>query len=64
MKTTDLKALVEAVEAVRKEMHPDLSRGFLGAVIQAEEANPENDEAALRAIQAALEVALRTSGAS
>ena len=62
MQTNDLKDLLEAVEAIRKEIHADLDRGFLAAVVQAEEQNPEDDAEAIRAIQEALKAALAVRG--
>lgn len=64
MRTTDLADLLKAVESIRSEMHPDLNRSFLEAVIAAEEANPEDDDGAIQAIQAALNAALRNAGGS
>ena len=61
MRTTDLADLLKAVESIRAEMHPELDRGFLEAVIEAEEANPEDDVEAIRAIEAALSTALRAT---
>jgi hypothetical protein len=62
-RTTDLRELAAVVEQLRSELHPDLDASFLAAVIQAEEQNPEDDEGALRAIQAALRAALEARGA-
>jgi|HigsolmetaAR202D_1030399.scaffolds.fasta_scaffold01122_13 hypothetical protein len=62
MRTTDLSDLLKAVESIRSEMHPDLSRSFLEAVVAAEEANPEDDDGAMKAIEAALNAALRSDG--
>ena len=64
MRTTELKDLMDTVERIRHEIHPDLDGRFLEAVVRAEEANPEDDTEALRAIQAALKVALEAKGAS
>ena len=58
MRTTDLKDLTQAVELLRKELHPDLDPAFLEAVVRAEEENSEDDTEALRAIQAALQAVL------
>jgi protein-disulfide isomerase-like protein with CxxC motif len=63
MQTTDLHDLRAAVERIRKTQHPDLDSEFLDAVILAEDANPEDDAAAIRAIQAALKVVISESGA-
>ncbi len=62
MQTNDLRDLLEAVEAIRKEIHADLDGGFLAAVVQAEEQNPEDDAEAIRAIQEALKAALAVRG--
>ena len=62
MRTTDLKELAEAVERIRQKQHPDLDAAFLNAVIRAEDENPEDDAAALRAIQAALKTLLTSAG--
>ena len=62
MQTNDLKDLLEAVEAIRKETHADLDGGFLAAVVQAEEQNPEDDAEAIKAIQEALKTALAARG--
>lgn len=63
MRTTDLEELTKTVERIRQERHPDLDAGFLEAVVRAEEENPEDDNAALRAIQAALKAVLVAKGA-
>jgi hypothetical protein len=63
MPTTDLKDLTKTVELIRTELHPDLDAGFLEAVVSAEEANAEDDDEALRAIQAALKAVLLAKGA-
>lgn len=62
MRTTDLKDLINTVEALRKELHPDLDASFVEAVVQAEEQNSEDDAEALRAIQIALKAALAVKG--
>lgn len=54
MKKTDLSELVGVVENVRKELHPTLDADFLASVVRIEEMNPEDDDAAQRAIQQAL----------
>ncbi|NPU64717.1 hypothetical protein HL667_06900 [Bradyrhizobium sp. 83012] len=61
-RTTDLGELAAVVEQLRSELHPEINSDFLAAVIQAEEQNPDDDEGALRAIQAALRVALEARG--
>jgi hypothetical protein len=62
MKTTDLKDLLSTVEALRKELHPDLDASFVEAVVRAEEQNPEDDAEASRAVQTALKTALAAKG--
>jgi hypothetical protein len=62
MRTTDLKDLLTTVEALREELHPDLDTSFIEAVVRAEEQNPEDDDEALRAVRAALTVALAAKG--
>lgn len=62
MKTTDLKDLLNTVEALRKELHPDLDASFVEAVVRAEEQNPEDDAEASRAVQTALKTALAAKG--
>jgi hypothetical protein len=64
MRTTDLKDLIETVDLIRSELHPQLDARFLDAVIRAEEENPEDDAEALRAIQTALKAALEARGAN
>lgn len=54
MKKTDLDDLLNTVEAIRREMHPDLDAHFIKNVVAAEEQNPEDDAEALRAIEIAL----------
>lgn len=62
MQTTDLKELMETVEMLRQEIHPDLDPRFLRAVILAEESNPEDDFEAVRSIQLALTELLDAGG--
>lgn len=62
MQTTDLKDLIETVELLRKQLHPDLDAGFLRAVVRAEEENPEDDAEAVRSIQLALKEVLAAEG--
>jgi hypothetical protein len=62
MRTNDLKDLLTTVEALREELHPDLDASFVEAVVRAEEQNPEDDDEALRAVRAALTVALAAKG--
>lgn len=62
MQTNDLKDLIDTVELLRKELHPELDAGFLKSVIRAEEQNPEDDAEARRAIEAALKVVLEKKG--
>src|SRR5690242_15821278 len=46
MRTNDLQDLLETLELVRKEKHPDVDPAFLVAVVRAEEQNPEDDQEA------------------
>ena len=62
MRTTDLDDLLQTVERIRKEMHPDLDSRFVKAVIHAERDNPEDDAAALAAIERALKLLLGSKG--
>lgn len=62
MQTNDLQDLLETVEQLRAEIHPDLDAKFLEAVVHAEEENPEDDAEAVRAIQAALKAELESKG--
>lgn len=55
MKTTELSEILETVEALRAEMHPQLDRKLLEAIVYAEEANPEDDGQAIAEIRARLE---------
>ena len=64
MRTTDLKELIDTVEALRGELHPDVDAQFLEAVVRAEEENAEDDSGAVRAIQAALTSVLAKQGAA
>ncbi len=54
MRTTDLHDLLATVERVRADCHPELDAGFLEAVVQAEQAFPEDDSSAMQAIEEAL----------
>lgn len=58
MRTIDSSELMNAVETARLELHSELDPEFLRAVVKAEEENPEDDAAALRAIRQALAVAI------
>jgi hypothetical protein len=62
MRTTDLKELIESVKRVRVEKCPALDEIFLLDVLAAEEANPEDEQSAMRAIEQALERALVRAG--
>lgn len=55
MKTTDLGDLLNTVEAMRAERHPELDASFLAAVVAAEEASLDDEDAAIRAIEKALQ---------
>jgi hypothetical protein len=50
------------VQAIRRAQHPELDEAFLVAVIQAEEENPNDDVAAIAAIQLALRDLLKDQG--
>jgi hypothetical protein len=54
MQKIDLSNIVNTVEAIRLELHPELPAGFVAAVIAAEEQNPDDDVAATRSINLAL----------
>lgn len=62
MQTKDLKALLEVVNAVRGELHPDLDAAFLEAVIRAEDKHLDDPVEASRAVQDALKVLLAKKG--
>lgn len=62
MQTTDLKGLLETVEVLRQQIHPELDPGFVVAVVRAEEQNPEDDAEALKAIERALRDVLAKEG--
>ena len=64
MPTNDLADLLQVVERLRVELHPDLSASFLAAVVRAEETNPDDDSGAVQAIRQALELALQGVGAT
>jgi hypothetical protein len=62
MQTKDLKVLLEVVNAVRAELHPDLDAGFLEAVIRAEDKHLDDPVEASRAVQDALKALLAKRG--
>ncbi len=62
MKTTDIASLLRAVESIRAARHPDLDVEFVRAVLEAEEANPDDDGEALRAIRQALNTMVSRKG--
>ncbi len=62
MSTTDLDDLLATVETVRQELHPGLDGDFLREVVRAEEANPDDDPAAVQAIERALKARLAQQG--
>lgn len=62
MRTTDLDELLQTVERIRQETHPDLDSRFVTAVVSAEKDNPEDDLAALSAIEHALTLVLGSRG--
>jgi len=61
MRTTDLNELMQTVETLRGELHPDLDARFLEQVIRAEAENPEDDAEAIRVIELALKALLNLS---
>ena len=62
MRKNDLANLRQTVERLRNELHPDLDAVFVDAVITAEDQNPEDDQEAVRQIQAALQAAVARRG--
>jgi ABC-type nitrate/sulfonate/bicarbonate transport system substrate-binding protein len=62
MRANDLEKITKTVATVRAELHPELAADFLDAVIRAEDENAEDDEGALRMIQAALTKVLASGG--
>lgn len=62
MRTTDIDDLIKTVESIRKQVHADLDARFVKAIIYAEKNNPEDDAAALREIEHALNLALGSKG--
>lgn len=58
MKTSELKALLKTVRTIAAEKHPDLDADFLEAVVAAEQENPDDQPAAQREIELALEKTL------
>ena len=64
MRTSELHDLLDTVEQIRREKHPDLDQAFLTAVVRAEQANPEDDGEALQMIRAALKTLLESKGAA
>ena len=54
MMKTDIEDLLKRVEEERQRLHPELQRGFLMDIVNAEELNPEDDEEALRLIEESL----------
>ena len=63
MTMNDLAEILEVVERLRKELHPDLDARFLRAVVQAEEVHPDDPDA-VHAIQQALDQVAKGLGAS
>ncbi len=55
MRTSELKALLKTVQSIRAEKYPELSSEFLEAVVNAEEANADDDASAIREIELALQ---------
>lgn len=58
MKTTDLNDLLATIEAVRSEMHPELSPDFLISVVEAEQAHLDDELEAVKKIERALNALL------
>ena len=58
MSTAELSEILQTVESLRLEMQPHLPKGFLEAIVMAEEANPEDDVRAIAAIRAEVEAIL------
>ena len=61
MKTDDLQDLLDTVELVRLEREPAVSAELLQQVVLIEEANPDSDERALKAIREVVEAAVATA---
>ena len=62
MPMTDIQDILDAVERVRAETHPELDARFLEMVVEAEQNHPDDDAAAMRAIESALENLLGARG--
>jgi hypothetical protein len=62
MSTTELNSILATVEAIRQANAPSLSAELLRAVVEAEELNPEDEPAAIQAIERAVKAFL--AGAS
>lgn len=62
MATYDLRHLLDTVEQVRAEIHPEVSAALLEAVIRAEDEHSDDPEAALKAAEAAIERFLVVGG--
>ena len=62
MRKTDLTEILETVEEMRRDLHPDLDSAFVKAVVRAEEENPDDDERAARAIEKALQQLMKSEG--
>lgn len=54
MSTTELENLLATVEALRQSLHPTLDPALLRAVVEVEEANPEDNDAAMKEINRVL----------
>ena len=54
MTTYDLQHLLATVEQVRAELHPDLPPELLEAVVRAEDANADDPDRGLKAVEAAV----------
>lgn len=62
MLTSELSELAAVVERIRAEVHPDLDKEFVDAVLAAEAEAAGQEGAALAAIRAAVEKTLGSEG--
>ena len=63
MRTSELKALLKAVQTIGAERYPDLDPAFLEAVVTVEHENADDKTAAIREIEVALQALLSKKGA-
>jgi hypothetical protein len=56
MPKTELDEILATVEEIRLELHPEIGAAFMAAVVKAEELNPDDEAAAMRAIQDAVQL--------